>query len=94
MEQKNKQQEQIQQGMEYTACYRQFFPSIKFVREIPQWIISSDTAAYHPFSKTLCIRNNLGWRTIPILFHELQHWFIYVFLKNNKNFHNKIDKKR
>ena len=77
----------------FIPCYRQFFPSIKFVKEIPQWIISSDIAAYHPYSKTIWIRNNLGWRTIPILFHELQHWFIHVFLNNNNKFHNKIDKK-
>lgn len=74
-------------------CYRQLFPSIKFVKEIPQWIISSDVAAYHPYSKTIWIRSNLGLKTIPTLIHELTHWFIHVFLKNNNKFHNKIDKK-
>lgn len=93
IERKNKPQEQTQQGMEYTACYRQLFPSIKFVKEIPQWIISSDTAAYHPHSKTIWIRNDLGLKTIPILFHELQHWFIHMFLHNKKMYHNKIDTK-
>ena len=77
----------------FMRCYRQLFPSIKFVKEIPQWIISSDVAAYHPYSKTIWIRSNLGLKTIPTLIHELTHWFIHVFLKNNNKFHNKIDKK-
>ena len=67
---------------------------IKFVNEIPQWIISSSIAAYHPKTKTIWIRNDLGWKTIPILLHELTHWFIDVFLNNNVKYHNKIDKKR
>lgn len=65
---------------------------IKFVDEMPQWIIESDIAAYHPHSKTIYMRKNLKWKTIPILFHELQHWFIHIFLRNNKKLHNKIDK--
>lgn len=64
---------------------------IKFVKEIPQWIISSDIAAYHPASKTIWIRNNLGWRTIHVLIHELTHWFIHRYLGNKKKLHNKID---
>ena len=66
---------------------------IKFVNEIPQWIISSDIAAYHPASKTIWIRNNLGWKTIPTLLHELTHWFIHKFLGNNEKLHNKLDRK-
>lgn len=74
--------------------YDQLFPKVKFVDEIPQWIISSDIAAYHPYTKTIWIRNNLGWKkTILILLHELTHWFIHVFLNNNELYHNKIDKK-
>ena len=65
---------------------------INFVNELPQWIISSDVAAYHPYSKTIWIKNDLGLRTITILFHELKHWFIHIFLNNNKKFHNNIDK--
>jgi hypothetical protein len=61
---------------------------IKFVNEIPQWIISSDVAAYHPASKTIWIRNNLGWKTIPTLLHELTHWFIHKFLGNNEKLHS------
>ena len=78
----------------FMRCYRQFFPVIKFVDEIPQWIISSDIAAYHPCTKTTWIRNNLGSKTISILLHELTHWFIHVFLNNNELYHNKIDKKK
>lgn len=78
----------------FMRCYRQLFPIIKFVDEIPQWIISSDIAAYHPYTKTIWIRNNLGWeKTILILLHELTHWFIDVFLNNSEKYHNKIDKK-
>ena len=77
----------------FMRCYRQLFPKVKFVDEIPQWIISSDIAAYHPHTKTIWIRNNLGLKTIPILLHELTHWFIHVFLNNNVKYHNKIDKK-
>ena len=66
---------------------------IKFVNEIPQWIISSDIAAYHPASNTIWIRNNLGWKTIPTLLHELTHWFIHKFLGNNEKLHNKLDRK-
>jgi len=66
---------------------------INFVEKIPQWIISSDIAAYHPKSRTIWIRNDLGWRTIPVLYHELQHWFIDKFLNNNEKYHNKIDNK-
>ena len=62
------------------------------IDEIPQWIISSDIAAYHPHTKTIWIRNNLRWKTISILLHELTHWFIHVFLNNNELYHNKIDK--
>lgn len=77
----------------FMRCYRQLFPIIKFVDEIPQWIISSDIAAYHPYTKTIWIRNKLGWgKTILILLHELTHWFIDVFLNNSEKYHNKIDK--
>jgi len=88
--------------MFFTLCYSlvlNFLPQklirmkIKFVSEIPQWIISSDVAAYHPASKTIWIRNNLGWKTIPTLLHELTHWFIHKFLGNNEKLHNKLDRK-
>ena len=64
---------------------------INFVNEIPQWIISSNVAAYHPESKTIWIRNDLGWKTFPILIHELTHWFIHKYLGNSEKLHNKLD---
>lgn len=42
---------------------------IIFIDELPQWITSSDTAAYHPFSKTIWIKRGLGFHVIPVLFH-------------------------
>lgn len=42
---------------------------IIFCDEIPQWIISSDKAAYHPYSKTIYTTR---WKYLP---HELLHWF-------------------
>ena len=66
---------------------------IKFVEELPQWIISSETAAYHPASKTIWIRKHLGFKLMPIMFHEFQHYFIDIFLNNNEKYHNFIDKK-
>lgn len=41
---------------------------IKKVKEIPQWIISSDKAAYHPHTNTIYITK---LRYLP---HELIHW--------------------
>jgi len=38
------------------------------VKEIPQWIISSNKAAYHPFSRTIWITR---WKYLP---HELLHY--------------------
>lgn len=69
------------------------FIKINFVDEIPQWIMSSNIAAYHPYTKTIWIRNDLKFRTIPVLIHELTHWFIHMFLKNNEKLHNKLDGK-
>jgi len=68
------------------------FPKIIFVNELPQWIINSDIAAYHPFRTSIWIRNDLGLTTIKILLHELLHWFIHIFLNNNEKLHNEIDK--
>jgi hypothetical protein len=39
------------------------------VKELPQWIISSDKAAYHPYSKTIYLT---AWKYLP---HELIHYF-------------------
>lgn len=52
------------------------FPKIKVRKELPQWIISSDVAAYHPASNTIYIRRGAGMRT---LFHELGHWLACLY---------------
>jgi len=67
---------------------------IKFINELPQFIISSDIAAYHPHSKTIWIKNDLRLlRTISVLIHEISHWFIHKFLNNNEKYHNMLDRK-
>jgi len=50
------------------------FPSVVRCDELPQWIISSDRAAYHPFANTIYIRNDLGMTT---LVHEYCHWLFH-----------------
>ena len=55
---------------------------IIFIDELPQWITSSDTAAYHPFSKTIWIKRGLGFNVIPVLFHQMLHFFIDVMFSD------------
>lgn len=50
-------------------------PKLKIVDKLPEWITSSDEAAYHPYSKTIWLRKD---RKIWI-FHELGHYFIDIF---------------
>jgi hypothetical protein len=57
------------------------FPKIVKSKELPQWIISSDKAAYYPFSNTIYTTK---LRYIP---HELLHWFA---CKYNINFMHKL----
>ena len=54
-------------------------PKVIRCKELPQWIISSDRAAFHPFSNTIYIREDLGWKT---LLHEYCHWFAWRFKLN------------
>jgi hypothetical protein len=52
---------------------------IIFCDEIPQHIIASDIAAYHPHSRTIYVRRRLGfWRTVWVLGHELKHCLIHT----------------
>ena len=53
---------------------------------LPQWIISSDKAAYHPFTKTIHTTN---FRYIP---HELIHWVVDCL--GISKLHIFIDKRR
>ena len=53
-------------------------PRILIVDELPQWIIESKSAAYHPFSNTIYIRRRESWRHMAILLlHELIHWLLH-----------------
>jgi len=38
-------------------------------RQLPQWIIESDKAAYHPYSNTIYLTM---WKYLP---HEMLHYF-------------------
>ena len=53
--------------------------NIIICNELPQWIIESDKAAYHPFTKTIYIKRGHG----KYLLHELVHYLIHVFFRNN-----------
>ena len=51
---------------------------IQFHNNLPQWITSSDTAAYHPASRTIHVRRGLGCGLLRVLAHELGHWVIHA----------------
>ena len=63
---------------------------IVFVREIPQWIIESDIAAYHPYSNTIYVRKDKWWK----VFHELLHWAGHKIGGRNHWIHKFIDNRR
>ena len=63
---------------------------IEFHESLPQWITSSDIAAYHPASRTIFIKRGLGLNFIPTLIHELTHWLIHLF-HLPESLHNKLD---
>jgi hypothetical protein len=52
--------------------HKGFFPAVRRYRSLPQWITSSDRAAYHPAGNTIYLRHDQGFRT---LMHEYGHWF-------------------
>lgn len=52
------------------------FPKIIRCEELPQWITSSDTAAFHPASNTIYIRIDRGG--LKSLLHEYCHWFFHL----------------
>ena len=59
--------------LSFIELFHRYAP-LRIVRcsELPQWIISSDRAAYHPFTRTIYITK---WRYLP---HELRHYFIHA----------------
>lgn len=58
--------------------------------ELPQWILSSDIAAYHPFTSTIHLRRNRGIKIIADFFHELCHHIFELF--NLKKYHIIFDR--
>ena len=66
---------------------------IAFCGELPQWIISSDVAAYHPHSRTIYVRRGLGSSLPGVLAHELCHWAIHA-LGLPEHLHTKLDRGR
>lgn len=63
-----------------------FLPKITQCKELPQWIIESDKAAYHPASNTIYIREDQKLRT---LIHEYLH---FIFHKLGFRFNSRIQK--
>lgn len=63
------------------------FTRILIVEKLPQWIMSSNEGAYHPFSNTIYLRRDV-WK--KHLLHELLHWF-FCLVRLNKG-HQWIDK--
>jgi hypothetical protein len=66
------------------------FPKIKKCDDLPQWIISSDRAAYHPHSRTIYLTS------YRYLMHELGHWVIDIFggRKRAQNFYDNFFEKK
>ncbi|KKL63334.1 hypothetical protein LCGC14_2176150 [marine sediment metagenome] len=61
------------------------FPRIRFVKELPQWIIASPNAAYTPHLKTIWIRSTMSrWRIARGLVHEFGHYFIDIFTRSHR----------
>ena len=48
---------------------------IRIHAELPQWITSSDRAAYHPATRTIHIKRSC--LSVRVVLHELCHWFIH-----------------
>lgn len=63
-------------------------PRILVVEELPQWVISSDTAAYHPRTRTIYLRADQG---LGAFVHELGHHLIHL-LGGRKRIQNGYDK--
>jgi hypothetical protein len=61
---------------------------VKICNELPQWIISSDKAAYHPYTKTIYIKDGC----MRYIFHELGNWLIDSFLMNKDKYHKMWDR--
>lgn len=49
---------------------------IEIYDELPQWIISSDRAAYHPATRTIYFKSSCI--SYKVICHELGHWVIHM----------------
>lgn len=58
-----------------SICIISKLPRVIHCKELPQWVIESNTACYHPYSNTIYIRNDKGKLT---LIHEYLHWFFCI----------------
>ena len=56
--------------------------------ELPQWIMSSETACYHPITNIIHIRKDQG---LWVLIHEYLHWFAHAVGGENCIIHKIID---
>ena len=66
-------------------------PTVVRHRELPQWIISSDKACYHPVSNTIHIIKGAG---LKILLHEYVHWLAHAIGGKKCFLHRLVDKGR
>ena len=70
---------------------KRLIPGIQIVDELPQWIISSDIAAYHPWSRTIWLKRRSFCRMTISLIHELVHHLIEV-LGGGPHIHRSYDR--
>ena len=65
-------------------------PTVIWHDKLPEWIASSEYAAYHPYGNAIHIRNDMGLRT---LMHEYTHWLICsVFGEKMECLHKLLDR--
>lgn len=77
--------------MSDAPAYRTGLPRIEFHDSLPQWITSSDRAAYHAWSRTIFVRRGLGfWPTARAIAHELTHYAIHA-LHLPEAWHRRLD---
>ena len=58
-------------------------PRLRIVDKLPQWITSSDKAAYHPWTGTIWIATSQcksRWDFLKSLGHELGHHLIEILV--------------
>ena len=68
---------------------RNILPRVYRLDELPQWITSSDKAAFHPAGNAIYIRKDQCTR---VLLHEYAHWAAWML--NCNWFHQWLDGKQ